>query len=114
MNFLAFLVFVLMVGMGIARSPFSVPGLMFFVDLGTVKRGSVPGSVPGSVVKRGGRTVVLPESEVFPELEVLPELDALPEPMSPTPFPSPQMVPMPSQRSPLWISVTLLLTSPRS
>ena len=103
MNFLAFLVFALMVG--IARSPFSVPGLMFFVDLGTVRC--------GSVVKRG-LTLVMPECEVFPELEVLPELDALPEPMSPTPFPSPQMVPMPSQRLPLWISVTLLLTSPRS
>ena len=49
---------------------------------------------------RGGRTVVLPESEVFPELEVLPELDALPEPMSPTPFPSPQMVPLPEHPLP--------------
>ena len=38
---------------------------------------------------------VLPELEVFPELAVFPELDALPEPMSPTPLPSPQTVPMP-------------------
>ena len=39
MNFLAFLVFVLMVG--IARSPFSVPGLMFFVDLGPLMFGNL-------------------------------------------------------------------------
>ena len=57
---------------------------------------------------------VFPELEVLPELEVFPELDALPDPTSPTPLPSPQIVPIPSQRSPLWISVVLLVTLPRS